>query len=235
MPMGFCIKLYSYTPEKIYANIDGITRPAFPVGWGYIPNGFNHIHLKAGQLGIYSAFAAMPLPVYIQSHALQRLAERLDCLEKGFTHYFVYYSLLQAKIWKNKHDKLFIEYSFFDFKLGYLRVDIIEGKVIIRTFLFITNNGTPEGDKLNEFTGLNKLDHKYLNIDKLSTFISSDIRDNPEAKEIFIHAGCKSLFDLNPNLAYKAEDGKNPLPAMNLMKYLTPANSITNEEGNDIN
>ena len=52
-------------------------------------------------------------------------------------------------------------------------MDIIEGKIVIRTFLFVTNNGTPEGKKLAQITGLQKLDKKYLALDKLSTFMTS--------------------------------------------------------------
>jgi hypothetical protein len=160
------------------------------------------------------------MPVYIQSHAQQRLAERLDCLEQGYVEFFVYNSLKNLKYFKDKNGNPLIEYNYFGFKTGYLRADIHHGKIIIRTFLFLTNNGTPEGEKLNEFTGLSKLDHKYLNIDKLSTFMSADIRNNIEVKDIFVRAGCKSLFDIDANFIFDTKHGTNPVAAMNLSKYI---------------
>jgi hypothetical protein len=41
-----------------------------------------------------------------------------------------------------------------------------EGKLVIRSFLFLTNDGTPEGWKLRALTGLAKRDKKYLEIEK---------------------------------------------------------------------
>jgi uncharacterized protein len=42
--------------------------------------------------------------------------------------------------------------------------------LVARTFLLLTNNGTPEGDRLREISGLTKIDHKYWATDKLSAF-----------------------------------------------------------------
>ena len=84
--------------------------------------------------------------------------------------------------------------------MGYFRGDIIEGRIILRTFLFITNNGTPEGDRLLANTGLKKEDKNYLAIDKISTFIKSDIDTNQRVKEIFVNAGCGSIFEIDKNL-----------------------------------
>jgi hypothetical protein len=71
---------------------------------------------------------------------------------------------------------------------------------------------------LKENTGLNKVDIKYLNIDKLRTFINSDIVKNERIKNIFIDAGCGGLFDLKfdePD-AYKG----NVKLAEEMSKYL---------------
>ena len=35
-------------------------------------------------------------------------------------------------------------------KIGYLKAVLAEGAVLIKTFLFLTNNSTPEGKKINE-------------------------------------------------------------------------------------
>lgn len=91
-------------------------------------------------------------------------------------------------------------------KLGYLKADVIGDKLVIRTFLFITNNGTPEGKKLQELFGLQKADKKYLGIDKLSTFILSDIKENEQLKKLFCEAGCGALFKLDKTLLDNPEE-----------------------------
>jgi hypothetical protein len=91
-------------------------------------------------------------------------------------------------------------------KLGYFKGDIIGDKLVIRTFLFITNNGTPEGKKLQKLIGLQKADKKYLGIDKLSTFILSDIKENEQLKTLFCEAGCGDLFKLDKTVLNKPEE-----------------------------
>ncbi len=71
-----------------------------------------------------------------------------------------------------------IEYRYAGKKAGYFRVDIIEGVLLVRTFLFIPNNITPEGQLLEKNTGLQKLDKKYLAI------------------RILDKSGCNSLIEL---------------------------------------
>lgn len=61
--------------------------------------------------------------------------------------------------------------------------------MVIRTFLFLTADDTPEGQILRELADFKKLDKKYRAIDKLSTFFSKDLRSNKLAKELFIEAG----------------------------------------------
>ena len=129
-----------------------------------ISNKFEHVDIKAAHLGIESSFSTIPMPVYIQSHAQQRLAERLDCLEQGYVEFFVYNSLKNLKYFKDKNGNPLIEYNYFGFETGYLRADIHHRKIIIRTFLFLPITVRPRAEKLNEFNGLSKLDHKYLNI-----------------------------------------------------------------------
>jgi len=91
---------------------------------------------------------------------------------------------------------MLVAFRLFNTKVGYLLAEYIDDAVLIHTFLFITNNGTPEGQKLTELTGLGKLDKKYLAIDKLSSFVKSDIGKNEKLKSIFEKAGCSSLLDI---------------------------------------
>ncbi len=62
--------------------------------------------------------------------------------------------------------------------------------------MFLTNNGTPEGDKLNKALGIRKLDKKFLAIDKLSTFVKLSEQEANELKELFADYGLESLFEI---------------------------------------
>ncbi|MEN5194377.1 hypothetical protein [Sphingobacterium faecium] len=80
-------------------------------------------------------------------------------------------------------------------KIGYFVVAHHLDKWIVRTFLLLTNEGTPEGEKLKELTALNKIDAQYLKIDTMEAFINYDIEGNEKLFAIFKEANCASLFE----------------------------------------
>lgn len=43
-----------------------------------------------------------------------------------------------------------VTYYQFGVKVGYLVVEMMAGMAIVRTFLFLMNHGTPEGEKLQQ-------------------------------------------------------------------------------------
>jgi hypothetical protein len=190
------IIISSIKSEEIKVELEGISRPAYRVGWAFAFSGPEWLCLKPSDLGFKSPFAEQPLKVYIQSHALNRLIERIDCFWPGTVQFNMYCSLLSPKITYDSSNNLLIEFSFFGHKAGYFRADIINEIILIRTFLFITNNGTPEGQLLEKNTGLLKADKKYLAIDKLSAFMNSDLDKNKEVQQLFINSGCQCLLDL---------------------------------------
>jgi hypothetical protein len=112
----------------------------------------------------------------------------------------MYISFQDIKMFCNSSHDMLIEYRIFGTKAGYFVVDVVDGIVIVKTFLFLTNNGTPEGALLWKNTGLKMLDKKYLAIDKLSTFITSDIVKNEQINKIFTDAGCESLLELHSKI-----------------------------------
>ena len=100
-----------------------------------------------------------------------------------------------------------------------MKGDIIGDKLVIRTFLFLTNNGTPEGKKLHNLIGLQKADKEFLKIDKLSTFVNSDIKENEKLKALFCEAGCGDLFQLDKTVLDRS-DKKEITCAEYLTQYL---------------
>lgn len=136
------------------------------------------------------------VPVFILRHALKRLEERLECIVTGYSESQIVPSLLKGNVCYTPNGGTLVEYYMKDKKAGYLQVDVDEDAILIRTFLFLTNTSTPEGQKLREHIGLRKDDIKYLNIDRLTPFMESDILQDEELCKTFRDAGCESLIDL---------------------------------------
>lgn len=82
----------------------------------------------------------------------------------------------------------------------------------------MSSSGTPEGQMLDELSGMQKIDHTYWAIDRLSTFQNSDMKDNKEIKEIFEKAGCGVLF--KEVSLFKDEDEIHIKQAMKMAKYI---------------
>jgi len=188
--------VYSHEAESIQVKINDTVRPAVRLGWSANCEDFEWSAIKPSLLYPEKPANDKPMKVYVQSHALLRLAERIDCINENILHFNMYDSFCDPKICFDSHHNFLIEYRIFGTKAGYFRFDIVNKILVVRTFLFLTNSGTPEGDLLGKNTGLKMLDKKYLAIDKLSTFIASDIKTNPQLKKIFTDAGCQCLFDL---------------------------------------
>jgi hypothetical protein len=156
--------------------------------------------LPAKQLGIDGLMQNFRLKVYIQQHAIDRMNERLGSRFAFLAYVHVMVVLLVKPIELEKGKSFLFPVQHGKITVGYLKADLFGDKLIIRTFLFLTNNGTPEGKRLNELVGLQKADKKYLGIDKLSTFINSDLGRDKELKELFCKAGCGGLFQLDKSL-----------------------------------
>lgn len=148
------------------------------------------------EIGKQTAFGNLHIEVCVLEHAIKRLHERLDCIDALFLRTNYATSLRYPVFHYESDDKVLIEYKINGIKAGYFVAEYIEGILLIRTFLFLTNNGTPEGRRLNELTGLSKLDKKYLQIDQLKAFYDSDIEENEHLKKLFIDAGCGGLFEI---------------------------------------
>lgn len=223
------VTIYTETPEIINVEVDGAVRPASRVGWAFSHTGPEWLSLKPSLLGVKSPFAEIPLNVYIQAHALNRLSERIDCFWTGYAQVNMYASLRNPKLAYDVNHNLLIEYTFFGTKAGYFRADIVNGIILIRTFLFVTNNGTPEGQLLEKNTGLQKLDKKYLNIDKLSTFMNSDLDKNLEVQKIFKSAGCQCLIDLYNKTKAMSFKNKSEFNFDVMLSYIDPDKTRENK------
>lgn len=213
------IKVKHYPPQKEKFLIDGHVRPAFRIGWTFASDQFEWLHISPAELGITSLPEDQKIPVYIQSHAIQRIFERIDCIYPNIVIFCIYESLRNCNA-TNERGKFIFELKILEVKVGYLVAILTEGKLLIRTFLFLTFNGTPEGKRLENYIGLKMLDTKYLKMDKLSTFMTCKLSENEELRSIFEKAGCLHLVELYDNLDQFSEVHPDHSPIEMLSRYL---------------
>lgn len=185
--------------ETELLEIDGKRRTIYRICLSTDQN-FIPLTITPDKLGIEGLMQKFPLKVFIQMHVLHRIRERLGNLFLHLSYVFIVHAVKEKPIKAENNNSFLFPVTQNTIKLGYLKGDIIGDKLVIRTFLFITNNGTPEGKKLQNLAGLQKTDKEFLGIDKLSTFIHSDIKENKKLKTLFCQAGCGDLFQINKDL-----------------------------------
>ena len=139
-------------------------------------------------------------PVFYQVHAFRRMEERMDCFQKPELMIHLQLSLYKPEIKMIGKNRALLSYFIGSIKLGYFLLEIVQEIVIFRTFLFITNDGTTEGKLLRKHLGLCKVDKQYIHLDKCSTFLLSDIYEDPDLKRALDNAGCGELLLLNQQI-----------------------------------
>lgn len=214
------IELFRVAPEHTSVCINGTARPVVRVGYPKDGHSLNYIGIEPEKLHIRMAVSSAPIDVYIQHHALWRFAERLDCVDAGIRQMMLVTSLMNPVAIRDRSGTILLEFRHNDTLLGYLPCDIVDRKLIIRTFLFLTNNGTPEAEKLKQATGLNRQDIEHLSINKLSAFMRSDILVNGKTRELFSESGCRSLIELHDSMYASHTENSGHSAADRLIKYL---------------
>jgi hypothetical protein len=179
--------------EKVYVSIDGNFRPVYRVGSPTI-NGIEWVSVPGKIFG--EKYKEYTFQVFIQSHALERMNERLHPVGKPTIQLMINDAFADPEFSDGPGGVQLIALRYYSAKIGYMVFDIIENKIIIKTFLLITQNGTYEGNKLNHEYNLSKYIKTYFEIDKLYTYISTDVYHDEELREIFTKCGCGDLFNV---------------------------------------
>ena len=170
------------------------------------------------------------LGVYIQSHALNRLKERLDIINDLSLNYQLIAGTCRIKAFEFYRGYLLLPFvTYLNVKVGYLAANVIGDKLVFRTFLFITHNCTPEGDKLKKITGLEKNDIKYWQFDRLSTIASANVDASPALHNLLKELGIDDLLKLK-EVVGNSENMKDRL-AGELMAYIENGKKEMQEEG----
>jgi hypothetical protein len=152
---------------------------------------------------------ARDLPVYVQPHVFERLygregrlsslAYRAELLDD------LVFQALHRPVWhpdSTHEDTVLVEYGLTHCKLGYLVCQVLPEAVVVRTFLFLTMDGTPEGRSLYERLRVRRSDKAYLGLDDLWGLRCTDIESDPILRQVLAECGVGHLFD---ELAFDGE------------------------------
>jgi hypothetical protein len=135
--------------------------------------------------------------VLVQRHVLERLygrQGRLTGVHEDVVHDSLWESLRSPVLYRSEEGKDFlVEYRIEDHKFGYLVGQRLHDVVAIRTFLFLTMDGTPEGRALHRRLRLSRGDKAYLGLDDLGTFALTDVKNDAELVAILNDCGCGHL------------------------------------------
>lgn len=195
-----CLRLHhrQNRPEKFV--VDGKPRPAYRCGQPVFPGPIEWISWDRGLL-LESSTDSEVLPVFVQQHVFDRiygphgrLGELVD--HEDLLHDAIWESLRTPVIHPLRDSEVLVEYRLTGVKLGYLVVRLLPKVALVRTFLFLTMDGTPEGNELVRKLRLRRSDKEYLGLDKLATFAKTDLRNDVELVSLLRECGCGGLFDV---------------------------------------
>ncbi|MFA9371428.1 MAG: hypothetical protein ACERIH_06920 [Labilibaculum antarcticum] len=189
------VHLVHHWPSKDRIKIDNKYRPIYRLGWPIWTGEMDYLTIDSRIVkDLYDGNKPV-LKIYIQNHAFIRFHERTMPLMRSFVNLSMMISWTHSNVEIFK-GRILIPFKYFGIKLGYFLSEIIDEKLVVKTFLFITHHHTPEGSKLESISGLSKKEISYWRIDKVETFLSSNIKEDSLMNELFEKAGLQNLFQL---------------------------------------
>ena len=124
------------------------------------------------------------LKLYIQSHALHRMKERLDTLSVLEKNIYLILGILKGeKIRLANGSDVFEMIDKAGRVIAYLPFKVQDDCVVILTLLPVTSPGTPIGKKLCQTLGVSKAELELCGMDKLSYFVRTDFDKIPKLKQ----------------------------------------------------
>jgi hypothetical protein len=151
---------------------------------------------KPAELGLGSSDKA--LPIYISGHAIARLYERIPlapCF--GIQDRILRDALFAPRAHPSSREGEFlVEAGDPDQKFGYFVVAVLPDYVFVKTFLFLTMQGTPEARLLRIKAGLSRNDIMAFKLDHLFTLAYSDIGQDADLRALLAECGCDHLLRL---------------------------------------
>ena len=124
--------------------------------------------------------------MYVSKHALDRLRERLDSLLcSGVAEIGLYAACADPVSTTNKKGVVLLECRYWGKKVGYFVIGLDNNMLFVKTFLFITMDGTPEAEKIYQLLSLTRKDKEYLYLDRIESYGLKDFRDMALLRERF--------------------------------------------------
>jgi len=143
------------------------------------------------------------LPVYVQEHVRLRMKERLAPLAEDEMDHLLGGTVVTPKTVRIRGGAFLIELQMYGCRLGYVVAEVVEDPggpageaVLMRTFLFVTQSGTPEGDRFNERLKVGNYEKTYFRLDRLAPFMTTDLCLDPVFQEILRECGIGDLIEV---------------------------------------
>jgi hypothetical protein len=189
------LTLQSSQPRVIRVEIDGQRRRAYQCAVPWLFEGIRWVECDGAALGLDGG---QRYPVFLQAHALHRLRERLavSVITELAVHHGLICSLAEPRVAGRQGDSYLLEFHVRGTRVGYLPARLVEGRLVITTFLFLTMAGTPEHGLLKEKLRLTRRDIEYEGLDRLETFLTADVLADQELVRVLEECGCGSLLAL---------------------------------------
>lgn len=148
------------------------------------------------------------IPVYIQSHAIHRLRERLDCMDNYFLNIILTATFMAPHTVNGVNGQRLLKvFDRTGLLMGYFPFVIQDNAVLILSFLPLSSPITPEGYKLYKALGIEINDSKYIGLDKLSFYLKTDFDKVPQLKDALQQASMWHLTEVEASdTVEKTED-----------------------------
>ena len=219
---GNDILLHAFKPKTVSIPVKEGLHTVKRLGWLTPDLEWEEVKVKPSALGFKTGTLDIPLDVYVQLHALERLKERIN-ITPGIMHEILFLIFVQPEIEHCWHKgACLVTYRVSNEKAGYCVVKLHEDKLVVHTFLFLTNDDTPEGDRLKNLVEIERADKKYMQIDNLPEFNAYHIEKNERVAQLFREAGCGSLLKLGHLQEFSLNQVKDKDPE-SILAYLADA------------
>lgn len=179
-------------PKRKTVTIEGKKREVYQMGFPEFDKGVRWTTVASERLGFAHG---QSYPCYIQQHAIKRLVERIGILSESVTVFQACLSLEQGRVLRIPgSDAYHIEFKILNLKLGYLVAILVDDILVVKTFIFITQSGSPEGKRIETTTGIKKDDKDFIGMGTLKGFLSEDVAKNTKMTLLLEKVGCTDLL-----------------------------------------
>jgi hypothetical protein len=182
-------------------------RSVYKVPNPQISTGINWLKVSKEKLESHYSGNKSELNLYIQTHALNQIQERLDIFDQQELNDILSFNLRHVEAFEIYKGNLLLPILVCHIKVGYLVCDIIDDRLVARIFRFILHNNTSVGDSLLENHINSKFSITSCKIDKLSLLFKVE---DEVILNLYYDAGVEDLFRLkNYNLIIDAMQEAN--------------------------